>query len=238
MRLKAICLVAFLGCWATNAYSQPNECQNPGAVRYIGTATLYAPDATRTDGLIIGLPTRPRGVPDRRPECLPLPVRFNNPGALQTPKAGPWQGQIGKDKKGHAVFKSIEAGVGAWLTWVQRRAAEGRNTPFKLMSMYAPPDDCIGSVDKLPNGKCPPGFPLNDTAGYAKKIAQAFGVGITSPLELSLKTCKQRAGLRKFLQEVVTIENGSNFCASKCEIDMGVFESAANAVSASSLTCN
>ena len=237
MRRRVVFLTAIVGCWASTAYSQTDACKNPGAVRYIRTATLYAPDETRTDGLKIGLPTKMRDVPDRRPECLPLPVRFNNPGALQTPKAGPWEGQIGKDKKGHAIFKSIEAGVGAWLTWVQRRAAEGRNTPFKLMSMYAPPDDCVGSVDKLPNGKCPPGFPLNDTAGYAKKIAQAFGVGTNSSVELSVKTCEQRAALKVFLQEVVTMENGKNFCASRCEIDPLVFERAANAVSPSKLTC-
>ncbi|CUW90105.1 hypothetical protein AGR1B_Cc120489 [Agrobacterium fabacearum S56] len=81
------------------------------------------------------------------------------------------------------------------------------------------------------------GLPPERYSRLRKKIAQAFGVGTNSSVELSVKTCEQRAALKVFLHEVVTMENGKNFCASRCEIDPLVFERAANAVSSSTLTC-
>lgn len=207
------------------------SCQNPGQIRYHpGTPQHYAPENSRAQGFLIETDRTPRRPPDIRPECLPLPIRYNNPGALQTPRAGPWRGQVGRDSKGHAVFNNLEDGVAAWLTWVQRRMAEGRNIPFKLMSMYAPPNDCIGSVAKLANGQCPPRFPLNDTDGYARRVAAAFGIGPHERIQLNGATCMGRVGLQTFYAEVMRVELGRAFCNTHCGIERMVFSRAADRV--------
>jgi hypothetical protein len=208
------------------------NCANPGGVRYHpGAPAIFAPDATRALGFLIEVDTpTPRRPPDLRPQCLPLPIRYNNPGALKTPQAGPWPGQVGKDTRGHAVFTHLEDGVAAWLTWLKRRIDNGTNTPFKLMSMYAPPDDCIGSVDKLPNGQCPPGFPLNDTAGYARRVANVFGIGIHDKIALTPPSCKNRQGMKAFFGEVMQVELGARFCHRKCGMQGDMFDKAADRV--------
>ncbi len=214
---------------ATSAFAQ--HCKNPGNIRYHpSNPQFYAPIKTRALGFLIEVDSNPRRPPDLKPECLPLGIRYNNPGALKTPNAGPWDRQIGKDTKGHAIFPRVEDGVVAWLTWVQRRAKSGVNTPSELMSMYAPPDDCVGSVAKLPNGRCPPGFSLNDTRRYAKRVAAALGVGPNDTLSLTGANCSGRRRLKAFFSEIMVLELGRAFCNKRCGIQGRLFNRAADKV--------
>jgi hypothetical protein len=219
--------------WAAPALAQ-QPCANPGGKRYIGTATYFAPDATRTKGILVTVGNGRGPVPDTRPECLPLPIRLNNPGALKTPNAGPWAGQIGKDRKGHAIFKDVGSGVSAWTLWIHRRVKEGRDTAFKLMSMYAPPDDCVGSIDKIKNaaGKwvCPPGVSLNPTRQYAERVAMAAGKKADDVLFTKAPSCPaSRNQLFAMLEEVMRFENGS-FCGKNgCSVNRALFDAALDA---------
>lgn len=226
-------------CLYPPSLAQAKQCYNPGKIRYHkGVPGFFAPESKRALGFYVEADSLPKRPPDLRPECLPLPIRYNNPGALQTPRAGPWSGQTGRDAKGHAVFQNLEDGVAAWLLWVKRRAAAGTNTAYKLMSMYAPPNDCIGSVDKLSNGQCPRRFPLNDTIGYANRVSLSFGVGPNDRLTLSGETCAARKGLKTFFTEVMKVELGNAFCNGVCKVDDAVFDAAANQVFGVNLNCH
>lgn len=225
MRVLLAGIVSQVLFFAAFASAYAAGCGNPGGQVFHPTPPIAAPDTTRTVGFTIGGPLRSRPVPDPRPECLPLALRLNNPGALKTPRAGPWAGQIDKDSKGHAVFATVEDGVSAWLTWMRRRIAGGTDTPFRIMSMYAPPDDCIGSQPKLPNGQCPPRYPLNPTAEYAKLVAEAAGVGINERITLR-GGAADGALLRAMLRTIIQFEIGRRFCDGGCDVTDATFEAA------------
>ena len=197
---------------ATSAFAQ--HCRNPGNIRYHpSNPQFYAPIKTRALGFLIEVDSNPRRPPDLKPECPPLGIRYNNPGALKTPNAGPWDRQIGMDRKGHAIFPMVEDGVVAWLTWVQRRAKSGVNTPFELMSMYAPPD-----------------VPRNDTRRYARRVAAALGVGPNDTVSLTGANCSGRRGLKAFFSEIMVLELGRAFCNKRCGVRRALFNRAADKV--------
>ncbi len=234
MRRAAACGlgVVFLAWSAPCMARPPAPCQNPGGLQYTKTWTpaFSAPDATRAEGLFVEVDKNPHPVVDVRAACLPLAARYNNPGAVKTRASGYWPGQTKKDGKGHAVFSRLPDGVTTWMTWIQARHAEGKNTAFALMSIYAPPDDCIGSVDKLPNGQCPPGYPLNPTAAYAARVAAVAGVGPDDPLDLDGRSCSGRAFLRAFFEEVMIFEMGRAFCHDRCAVAPSLIDVASDAV--------
>jgi hypothetical protein len=125
------------------------------------------------------------------------------------------------------VFASVAEGLAAWSTWIKRRSEEGLNTAFSLMSLYAPPDDCVGSIGTPPD--CPHG--LNPTREYAKRIAAAVGKGPDDALNLDGADCSEgRVVLSKLLTEVVTFEVGSDFCGGACLIDARVFTDSMDSV--------
>src|SRR5687768_9948376 len=166
-----------------SADSEP-LCKNPVPKPYIRKAPLCAPDGSRGRGIRIR--DTAVAIPDLRCECLPIAIRYNNPGVLKTRKAGYWRGQIGKDSKGHAIFESVDAGIAAWATWISIRAdRRPPHTAFSLMSLYAPPDDCVGSVGKPPD--CP--FGTNPTLEYAIRVARAVNKGPQDPLNLDGRDC-------------------------------------------------
>lgn len=202
-------------------------CKNPGGEVYNKSPTVFAPEAQRTVGVLIEAETGGRAVPDTRAECLPIALRYNNIGSIQTPKGG-WPNQIGKDKRNTAVFPSVKDGLRVMMIWLQRRDAEKINTAFKIMSRYAPPDDCVGSLDKLPNGTCPKGF--NDTAGYAKKISGAVGLGINDKLDLNGGSCSGRKTIRSVARTIMTYEIGAKLCHKTCDVEEGLFNSVADEV--------
>lgn len=200
-------------------------CGNAVAKPFHAAPVFFAPDETRARGILVnidggaGEPIR-----DRRAPCLPLPLRLNNPGAQKSVDA---PGQTGSDAKGHATFATNEDGIAEIVRWVERRQREGKGSAFAMMSRYAPPDDCIGSVDKLPSGECPPGFPLNPTHEYAQRIAAALGKGPMDDLGLGLHKCAdERRAIRIFVEEIMTFESGAAFCEGRCGISDAVFDAA------------
>ena len=74
-------------------------CQNPNRKTYKENPQFCAPDGTRGVGISIrGGGGRPADVTDVRCKCLPIALRYNNPGVLKTPRGG-WKGQS-RDARG------------------------------------------------------------------------------------------------------------------------------------------
>jgi len=64
----------------------------------------------------------------------------NNPGNLRPPggKEDYYQGQIGIDDRGFAIFRSKEFGQRALLGDINAKISQGLNTPEKFIDKYAP----------------------------------------------------------------------------------------------------
>jgi hypothetical protein len=219
-------VAAALGLGTTQVHA---ECSNAVRKPYNLSPIVYAPDQTRALGALVEVDKGlGRAVTDRRASCLPIPLRYNNPGSIQTPKGG-WPNQTGKDRHGTATFATMEDGVKAFMLWVKRREAQRVDTAFKMISLYAPPDDCIGSVDKLPDGTCPNGF--NDTKGYARKVSEAVRLGPNDRLPLDGSDGeKGRPTIRALLRAIMTFEVGADFCNRACDVEDAIFQRAADAI--------
>lgn len=222
--------------WAASAGAI--ECRNLVAKPYNSSPKYFAPDGTRGEGIQIWIKGALATIPDTRAECLPISLRLNNPGAMKTPAKGPWAGQVARDDKGHAVFGTVEQGMAAWGLWMSRRAASGQpQTAFSIMSRYAPPNDCVGSVGVFPN--CPYG--PNPTREYADQVAASVGKKADDPLSLNGAECNEgRNVLYSLFQQIVTFEAGANFCGKEagksrgmCHIDRVTFDRALDGVFAS-----
>jgi hypothetical protein len=94
------------------------------------------------------------------------------------------------------------------------------------MSLYAPPDDCVGSIGKPPN--CPYG--INPTREYAEQVARAVNKGPEDALNLDGASRGGRDSLFSIFSAISTFEIGADFCNSKCEISREVFENAMDSV--------
>jgi hypothetical protein len=205
-------------------------CNNPGHQIFRKDPPISAPDATRAIGVLIrGDKGTGERIPDRRPSCLPLALRLNNPGAQKAVHA---PGQIGRDPRGHAVFDTVESGIAEVIAWIERRRVEHNDTAFLMMSRYAPPDDCLGSVGKIRspltgNLECPPKYPLNPTREYAVSVAAAVGKGPNDHLALGRTKCPdERKAVKTFIDQIITFESGGGFCAQLCIVDAQVFDRA------------
>jgi len=62
----------------------------------------------------------------------------NNPGNLRPPKGVKYDGQIGVDEKGFAIFENAEYGRRALLNDINIKLKRGLNTPDKFLEVYAP----------------------------------------------------------------------------------------------------
>jgi hypothetical protein len=62
----------------------------------------------------------------------------NNPGNLRPPKGVTYQGQLGIDDKGFAIFDTSENGNRALRNDIKIKIEKGINTPEKFIDMYAP----------------------------------------------------------------------------------------------------
>ena len=62
----------------------------------------------------------------------------NNPGNLRPPKDVTYEGQIGLDDKGFAIFETPAAGERALKNDIKIKIEKGINTPEKFIDMYAP----------------------------------------------------------------------------------------------------
>jgi hypothetical protein len=215
------------------ANGQVRDCKNPNRKTYNPKPAFCSPEGTRGVGITLMVNGNRVAIPDLRCSCLPIALRYNNPGVLKTP-AGGWKTQLrdraGKaiaDNKGHALFGSVQDGIAAWGEWMKRRIERDHlRTAFQIMSLYAPPDDCVGSVGKPPN--CP--FGINPTFQYAEQVARAVNKGPKEPLNLNGKHREGRASLFSVFSTIATFEIGSDFCKSRCEINRDMFEKAMDSV--------
>jgi hypothetical protein len=223
--------LAFFAASPVLASAADVKCRNLVQVQYNKAPAVYAPDESRGKGVKIWIKGTLQPLPDTTAGCLPIPVRYNNPGSLKTRSAGPWPQQISKDAKGHAVFSSVEAGIAAWGMWIKRRTESGGAvTAMSLMSIYAPTDDCVGSVGVPPN--CP--FGINPTRAYAERLAAVVGKHADDRLNINGNDCDEgRSTLYSLFLQVFTFETGADFCGRKdaksdplCVIDRDIFDRA------------
>lgn len=82
--------------------------------------------------------------------------RNNNPGNLRGPT--PWQGRIGTDPEGFAIFETMELGVRALRVDLTAKLNRGLDTVRKIMNVYAPASD------------------NNPTATYIRKVSEWMNV--------------------------------------------------------------
>jgi len=62
----------------------------------------------------------------------------NNPGNLRPPKNLTYEGQIGVDEKGFAIFKDGNAGRNALIQDIRAKQKQGLNTPHSFIDKYTP----------------------------------------------------------------------------------------------------
>lgn len=214
-------------------FGQTSDCRNPNQKTYNKNPVFCAPDGTRGAGIYLVVDGDAIAIPDVRCSCLPLALRYNNPGVLKTPPQG-WKRQLrdraGKpiaDAKGHALFASVEDGIAAWGEWMKLRIEKDQlKTAFQIMSLYAPPDDCVGSIGKPPN--CP--FGVNPTLEYAERVAGAVNKGATEELNLDGADANGRDALYAVFSAIATFEVSADFCRSKCKINRELFDKAMDSV--------
>jgi hypothetical protein len=96
----------------------------------------------------------------------PKGIRNNNPGNLRYVAAIAWQGQLGDDGSGYAVFDTPEHGVRAMAHQLLTYASRGTNTVSAIISTWAPPNE-------------------NATAAYIADVAQQIGANANAPLNVS-----------------------------------------------------
>lgn len=236
--MKPIWIISFV--FATThaaSYAQPDmsSCSNPVSTPYSRSPLFFSPDGTRGVGVKIWIKGNLSEIPDTSAKCLPIALRYNNPGVIKTPSKNSWPNQIGKDSKGHAVFPTVEAGIVAWGLWMKKKFQSGvPQTAMSIMSVYAPPFDCVGTIGVFPD--CPYG--ANPTAAYAQRVASGVGKEPNDVLNLDGSDCKEgRAVLYHLFQEIATFEIGANFCGrerpgklSLCIFDRGLFDKALDSV--------
>lgn len=67
-----------------------------------------------------------------------LSIYNNNPGNLRPSKGMTYEGQIGVDDRGFAVFETPDYGRKALIGDIQAKMSQGRNTPESFIDKYAP----------------------------------------------------------------------------------------------------
>lgn len=139
---------------------------------------------------------------NKYPRC----VKLNNYWCL---KDVGWAGSVGRDNDRHTAF--LDGNMAARAAVRNFRTAylkHGRKTAFQIMSVYAPPDDCVGSkAGTRKDGSCVWG--KNPTEKYA--ISVASGVARSSSTDLFLFDSDGVANedkLVKFLQNMALFELG------------------------------
>ena len=116
----------------------------------------------------------------------------NNPGNLRPPEGVTYDGQIGVDDKGFAVFESPEYGHKALVNDIQHKLDRGVNTPNALIDLWSPAGKenseesrdnyKIYLANQLGLGATNKQFPENSAEKIAQGIAQ-FESGTWKPAE-------------------------------------------------------
>lgn len=96
---------------------------------------------------------------------VPKGLRNNNPGNLRYVASVQWNGQVGDDGTGYAVFDTPEHGVRALGHQLQTYASRGLTSVAEIVSTYAPSNE-------------------NDTQSYIDDVASRIGVDANQPLDV------------------------------------------------------
>ena len=117
-----------------------------------------------------------------------------------------WEGGLGHDQHNHTAFTSAAYGARAAVrnlrtAYVKRE----RRTAFQIMSAYAPPNDCIGSI-RLVDGSCK--FGLNPTKEYAVIVAKGITEDPNADLQLFDDHGKATEALVTLLKNICSYETG------------------------------
>lgn len=112
-------------------------------------------------------------------------VRNNNPGNIMK-STDEWQGLVGYDDDGYAIFDSPESGIRAKGRVLMTYGRKGYNTLPKMFERYAPK-----------------GHGNNDPAAYAAFVSKATGYGLNDVLDLQNPTV-----LMNLSRAINRMENG------------------------------
>lgn len=117
-----------------------------------------------------------------------------------------WEGGLGHDQHNHTAFASAAYGARAAARNLRTAYVKhGRKTALQIMSAYAPPEDCIGSI-RLSNGKCK--FGLNPTKEYAAIVAKDITEDPNEDLQLFDSHGKATEALVTLLKNICAYETG------------------------------
>ena len=124
---------------------------------------------------------RPEYAPPRPWDTsLPRGIRNNNPGNIEASKWTQSQpGYIGSDGR-FAIFDTRMNGFRAMEALLLKYAQEGRDTPIKIISKWAPASDCRK------------GKGCNPVGLYAMSVAKELGVTIHTPLDMKVPHIRSR----------------------------------------------
>jgi hypothetical protein len=95
----------------------------------------------------------------------PRGLRNHNPFNLRYYASIPWNGQLGDDGGGYAVFDTDENGVRAGGHQLNTYASRGLTSVQQIISTFAPTNE-------------------NDTAAYIRDVSQRLGVDPNQPLDV------------------------------------------------------
>lgn len=112
-------------------------------------------------------------VPARKPKKETAGIRNKNPLNV---KGKGWQGQVGNDSRGHAIFRDEIWGTRAAIVtlrtyWLKHK----KRTVAEILSRWAPTSDTIGSI---------PGAPPNSPVEYARFVEKRTGLKPNEELRL------------------------------------------------------
>jgi hypothetical protein len=112
-------------------------------------------------------------------------IRNNNPGNIRKGSKKIWLGEVWPSQDASFVqFMTMAYGVRALLIDLVNKHKQGLNTVQKIIYKYAPPTE-------------------NYSARYAKFVADAMGLTVTEPFDMT------QANLLKFAKAVARFENGN-----------------------------
>lgn len=72
---------------------------------------------------------------------VPRSTRNNNPGNVKNPGGNGWNGTVGYDEIGHAIFQNYIFGTRAMILDVLAKIKRGENTINKFLPIYCPKSD-------------------------------------------------------------------------------------------------
>lgn len=119
----------------------------------------------------------------------------NNPGNLRPPPGVKYEGMIGVDDKGFAIFENKDYGRRALINDINKKISDGLNTPDKFINKYTPASE-ENPEDSRDNYKIAiaTALGLNDTgAEFPKNAAERLADAITQFEGTSLQPAEDTA---------------------------------------------